>query len=377
MHIDGKEISEFIDSAGLGLATKDEIIETLEQVQTAVDELNIEVAEVEDCLQQMEIRGESKDTTPQIMRQLVKAYGIESEQYDNYEKNKIARQQAAIFLAELEKLRDSYKNFDKAQCFANIRALMKNTDVKIGQIEREAGVRLGYMARLEKPDNTAEPSVEFIVTAAKMLNVSLDFLISAKIENMTQTEEYVLKFVRSITKDTQEGKLIWNREAPAILNATHNDYEDVGRKHPLFEYSDVELDGNNNPYIANYYSRFFPERATHVRLNAYNAELPRTASTLYIVPCTIQRGDDSLESDDCFEVYIDDEDSVISLCSTMLTCETVALAIKDLYNQIQEAASHIQINNRARFLIDAYMREDKPNGFMNIPDDIDEEMPFK
>lgn len=377
MQIDAKEIMEFINLAGLGLATKDEIIETLEQVQTAVDELNSEVAVVEDCLQQMEVRGESKDAKPDILRQLVKAYGLTSEQYDNYEMNKAARQQAAMLLGELEKLRDTYKNFDKAQCFANIRALMKNTDVKIGQIEREAGVRLGYMARLEKPDNTAEPSVEFVVTAAKMLNVSLDFLISAKIENMTQTEEYVLKFVRSITKDTQEGKLIWNREAPAILNATHNDYEAVGRKHPLFEYSDAELDGNNNPYIANYYSRFFPERTTYVRLNAYNAELPRTASTLYIVPCTIQRGDDSLESDDCFEVYIDDRDSVIPLCNTMLTCETVALAIKDLYNQIQEAASHIQINNRARFLIDAYMREDKPNGFMNIPDGIDEELPFK
>lgn len=376
MHIDGKEISEFINLAGLGLATKDEIIETLEQVQTAVDELNSEVAVVEDCLQQMEIRGEGKDATPEIMRQLIKAYGLESEQYDNYEKNKAARQQAAMFLADLEKLRDSYKNFDKAQCFANIRALMKNTDVKIGQIEREAGVRLGYMARLEKPDNTAEPSVEFIVTAAKMLNVSLDFLISAKIETMTQTEEYVLKFIRNVIKDTQEGKLIWNREAASVLNSQYNDYDSIGRKHPLFEYDEIEKDGNNNPYIASYHSRFFPERRTHIRLSAYNTDLPRTASTLYVIPCTIFRGDESLEADDCFEVYIDDDDNVISLCSTMLTCDTVALAIKDLYNQIQDAASHIQINNRARFVIDAYMKEDEPKGFIDIPDGIDEELPF-
>lgn len=376
MHIEGKDIAEFIQLAGMGFCTKDDIIETLEQVQSVVDDLNSEIATVEDCLMQMEIRGESKDVSHEKMREIVASYGVSPEDYDDYEHNKAARDKAAVYLGELLKLRDTYKNFDKAQCFANIRALMKNTDVKIGQIEREAGVRLGYMARLEKPDNTSEPSMEFIVTAAKMLNVSIDYLINAKIETMTQTEEYVLKFIRNITKDTQEGKMIWNREAAAVLNSTYNDYESVGRRHPLFEYVDRELDGNNNPYLATYRSKFFPERVTQVRMSAYNADLPRTASTLYIVPCTILRGDDSLESDDCFEVYIDDDDTVISLCSTMLTCDEVALAIKDLYNQIQEAASHIQINNRARFVIDAYMREDEPNGFTNIPDGIDEELPF-
>ncbi len=376
MHIEGKDIAEFIQLAGMGFCTKDDIIETLEQVQAVVDDLNSEVAAVEDCLMQMEIRGESMDASHEKMREIVASYGVSPEDFDDYEQNKAARNKAAVYLGELQKLRDTYKNFDKAQCFANIRALMKNTDVKIGQIEREAGVRLGYMARLEKPDNTSEPSMEFIVTAAKMLNVSLDFLISAKIEATTQTEEYVLKFIRNVIKDTQDGKLIWNREAPAILNSTHNDYESSSRRHPLFEYDDTETDGNNCPYLSSYHSRFFPERRTHVRLSAYNADLPRTSSTLYIIPCTIFRGDESLESDDCFEVYIDDDDTVISLCSTMLTCDEVALAIKDLYNQIQEAASHIQINNRARFVIDAYMREDEPSGIMNIPDGIDEELPF-
>jgi len=377
MHIEGKDIGEFIQLAGMGFYTKDDIIETLEQVQAVVDDLNSEVAAVEDCLLQMDIRGESKDATFDEMREIVASYGISPEEYDAYESNKSARNTAANYLGELQKLRDSYKNFDKGMCFSNIRALMKNTDVKIGQIEREAGVRLGYMARLEKPDNTAEPSVEFIVTAAKMLNVSVDFLISAKIEAMTQTEEYVLKFIRNVINDTKEGKLIWDREAASLLNTPHNDYESNGRKHPLFEYTDEERDGNNNPYIAVYCSQFFPERGVHVRSNAYHADLPRTSSTLYIVPCTILRGDDSLESDDCFEVYINDDDSIISLCSTMLTCDAVALAIKDLYDQIQDAASHIQINNRARFVIDAYMSDKEPVGFMDIPDGIDEPLPFE
>ena len=48
---------------------------------------------------------------------------------------------------------------------------------------------MGYMSRLEKPDNSSEPTLEFVATAAKMLGVSIDFLISANIDEVTPTEK--------------------------------------------------------------------------------------------------------------------------------------------------------------------------------------------
>ena len=87
------------------------------------------------------------------------------------------------------------KHYDKKTCFENIRVLLKkNPGVKIGQIEKEAGLRLGYMARLSKEDNTAEPSLEFITTAAKMLGVSVDTLLFQKLSELTSTDEFLLKF---------------------------------------------------------------------------------------------------------------------------------------------------------------------------------------
>lgn len=87
--------------------------------------------------------------------------------------------QWAGFLTQLESYLSECKNFNKTLCFSNIRELLRqNPDVKIGQIEKEAGIRLGYMSRLEKDGNTSEPSMEFVVTAAKLLKVSVDTLIS-------------------------------------------------------------------------------------------------------------------------------------------------------------------------------------------------------
>lgn len=71
--------------------------------------------------------------------------------------------------------------FDKHKCLANIRQLLQSSDVKIGQIEKAAKCQPGYLSRIEKPTNTAEPSITFVSTAAEMLNTSIDTLVYASI----------------------------------------------------------------------------------------------------------------------------------------------------------------------------------------------------
>ena len=73
---------------------------------------------------------------------------------------------------------DGCKNFNKFLLFSNIRELLKASDIKIGQIEKEAGLQNGYMSRLEKLDNSTDPSAEFLVTVSKLLKVSIDSLVS-------------------------------------------------------------------------------------------------------------------------------------------------------------------------------------------------------
>lgn len=113
---------------------------------------------------------------------------------------------------EVRDMQKTEKNFNKALCFSNIRELLyQKTDIGIGQIEKAAGLRLGYMARLEKEGNTAAPSMEFVVTAAKLLGVSVDMLISIDLIKLTPTERYLAKFLDKLKKKTLKGEVEWCR----------------------------------------------------------------------------------------------------------------------------------------------------------------------
>lgn len=105
------------------------------------------------------------------------------------------------------------KKYNKNICFENIKTLLrKNPDVKIGQIEKEAGLGLGYMSRLEKENNTTEPSLNFITTAAKMLGVSIDTLLFQNLSELTSTDDFLLKFLEKILAETKNGKAKWVEE---------------------------------------------------------------------------------------------------------------------------------------------------------------------
>lgn len=91
-------------------------------------------------------------------------------------------------------------HYDKYQVFSNIRYhLNKNPNVKIGQIEKATGIRLGYMARLIKEDNNTEPSVKFICKAAQMLGISVNQLIYS---NIGLDNEYISSFLNKMIAST-------------------------------------------------------------------------------------------------------------------------------------------------------------------------------
>lgn len=105
------------------------------------------------------------------------------------------------------------KHYDKKTCFENIRTLLKkNPNIKIGQIEKEAGLGLGYMSRLEKENNTTEPSLNFITTAAKMLGVSIDTLLFQNLSELTSTDDFLLKFLEKVIAETKNGTAVWIEE---------------------------------------------------------------------------------------------------------------------------------------------------------------------
>ena len=222
----------FIATAGMGLCNKDEILDKKQVVEDKLDDINSHLAELEDALQRWERTEQSSSSKESY--DLIEEYGTEEIIRNRLDVLNKERTQWAGFLTQLESYLGECKNFNKTLCFSNIRELLRqNPDVKIGQIEKEAGIRLGYMSRLEKDGNTSEPSMEFVVTAAKLLKVSVDTLISVDLTGLTPTEQYITSFFDKLKEDTLKDRLDWNRETAFNLNRMEPDMNGFVY-HPLF-----------------------------------------------------------------------------------------------------------------------------------------------
>jgi hypothetical protein len=383
-----EEFELLLQKASIGCCKKEELLEAKERLESHLEDVNAQCAEYEQVIQMMDLEGKNTDN-PEEVRKAMESYGIENPQIaiDELKKLRESRNITAHYISAFSDALAEFRNFDKYICFNNIRTLLKvNSDVKIGMIEKEAGVRLGYMSRLEKPDNTSEPTMEFVSTAAKMLDVNIDFLVSANIDEVTPTEEYVLKFLKNISDDAKSGRLYWNRQPCQRLNIPTDLYSDFGPSmHPLQGPDDDSMDCNGNYHTASFYSRFYEEKKIDVIGNIYWANLEDAESDIYIFPCAIYSEQECLNSQACYEIYLIAPDkSVIPLCNTLRACDLIKSATKDLYMQIEVLSSHVNIDNKARSVIDAYMKKDKKNlsKIFEVPKTtkdecmIDPELPF-
>ena len=144
---------------------------------------------------------------------------------------------------ELAVLMDRKRSFDKYALFRNIRELLKTSNMKLGQIEKDAGLNPGYMSRLEKLENATDPSLEFVITAARDLGVSVDYLIHSNLDSMSATDRYTYNFLDRLKMDTLQGELEWMTDEVVFSDSGRNKV-----MHPLLTLNtDVE-----SSYVSKY-----------------------------------------------------------------------------------------------------------------------------
>lgn len=264
---------------------------------------------------------------------------------------------------------DVEKNFNKYICFANIRELLKGSAVKIGQIEKEAGCQLGYMSRLEKPGTSNEPSAEFIVTAAKMLNASLDTLITVNLAEMTPTERYLVSFFEKLQKDTIADKLGWMIETAdnlANLEADMNGYVD----HPLFGYETFYEEGETE----------YPEEVSRI-VFVSDSFGPRTAINGDCYHLKLKGGSVLYLMDICKSFYHVGEPDTLAKEIWMFTpgngvqmlansrgTSPLSPMVNALVSTVAERMKHPRVKKEVKSVIDAFMQDDFGSE--------DEELPF-
>ncbi len=251
-----------------------------------------------------------------------------------------------------EDLDGSEKSFDKKTCLANIRFLLSMLSVKLGDIETNAGVSIGYLSRLEKEGNKSDPSIEFLATAAKMLGVTLDTLLYAKLGELSNDEKYLIQFLTMLKIDTDEDKIVWEMESADKLDKLQGMPDAFGSPHPLFTlYGD-------GPDDLNYYfhSGFLPVAEVLISGPCYHAHVPETDDNIYLIKVALKNPAPEFDREFIEITHVDNDGTVFPICNTIQTVRQITEAANALYDRAANSASHIHFADPTRSLINGYLK---------------------
>jgi len=245
--------------------------------------------------------------------------------------------------------------FDKYTCLGNIRILLRNSSVKIGQIEKAAGCQLGYMSRMEKPTSTVEPSMEFICTAAKMLNTSIDSLVFADFSKQSPTEQYLIDFFEKLRKRTVENELNWEIESINYLNTLESDYHGEV-EHPLFTIRSYEEDGYAGE---EHISRILFDSATfgnntRIRDDCYHLQMPHSG-ILYLMDIAKYKYSREDIDTTAKEVWLFAPETGLQMLATDHSEVSLASEVTLLYQEVSSFAKRPRLDEGHRMIIDDFM----------------------
>ncbi len=260
------------------------------------------------------------------------------------------------------------KKFNKYVCFSNIRELLKTRDVKIGQIEKEAGCQAGYMSRLEKKTNTTEPSLEFLLTASQMLKVSLDVLTTVDLTALNPTEKYLVTFMQKLNQDTLDDKLEWNRESADSLNRMGSD-EDGYVWHPLFDYETFYEEGECD-YPDQVTRIVFNSRAfncnTYIAGDCFNLKM-KNQSTLYLMDISkscYHTGDPDVFAK---EIWMHTPGVGTQFLVSNQDVSQIAELVERLFDTVKKCMKHPKVKKEIKSIIDAFMNDDLGENDPDLP----------
>ena len=273
------------------------------------------------------------------------------------------------------------KDFAKDIFVDNLYFLIKKEGKKIGEFEEEAGVSAGYISRMGIDINT-KPGIDFVVKASNILNVSLDTLLGVDLSHLSGTEQYALKFLKKLKNDTEEEKLIWEKEPPDVLNACEIDDEGYPC-HPLFGWETFVQKGSTAGSEEQVNRIVFNSHSfgcyTLIHDDCYKIEM-RNKTLLYLMDIQYSENNGNGSNNFAKEIWL----YKYSIgCQFLCSNKDVHFAqiVDYVFNAVKEYLKHPQLKSDFRNAIDAFMNDDFTNdsngqgGFQTaVP--FDEEVPF-
>lgn len=258
--------------------------------------------------------------------------------------------------------------FDKKLMMENIAFLLKQTGKKIGELEAEAGVSIGYISRTNKDEN-AKPGIDFIIKVAEALDVSVDALLKVSMSDYTQTELYVMSFIEKLITDTNADKLEWIRETADRLNRQEMDSYNI--EHPLFTYEtyyeETEIEYPEEVSRVVFVSNAF-NCHTYINGDCFKLRLKNGA---YFYLMNISKSVYSASDKNAFakEIWMCNSRREKQYLCGNKDDAVISRLVERLYESIAENTKHPKIKGDFKYAIDAYMQDD-------TDDDDEGNLPF-
>lgn len=259
-------------------------------------------------------------------------------------------------LNRVDKLFKKSKFFDCELVVKNIRYLFKkHQDIKIGSVERYAGVGIGYLSRISKADNSKDPSIEFIVTVAKIFDVNISDLLNYDLEkesvSITPNEMTVHNFIKGLLADTNNDTISWTKADDSFFSGCQL-HIDEDSNNPFDNYT-FEVDQIYGTKSVGFKSVFYGELEEGLCGVVYKGVIKKINSLVYILPISYHLEDGSHKNG--YEIYVVNMNKLIPICSTLEINIRVGEAIDLLYKSIQRLNSKIQLNPNAKNIIMDYL----------------------
>lgn len=358
--MDINKLKKAVELASLGLCEKEELLSTIDITYKELEQIETERQKVKDRLDTVKKQNELAGEDQVRLREIADDYGLEYEMETRCAELESVGKEYEEAIEKLQQALNNCSSFNKYRCFNNIRFLLKEkNDVKIGQIEKEAGVSLGYMSRMEKPENTSEPSVEFIVTAARMLNVSLDVLLFTDMAAMNPTEKYLAKLMQKLNKDTIEDKLEWHRHSADSLNRMETDMNGYV-EHPLFDMESFYEQGETEyPTLVErvvFTSHTFDCHTT-IHDDCFSLSM-KGKSTLYLMD--ISESVYRINDPNAFakEIWIFTPGVGTQFLTSNRDISQLAELVELLFDTVKKGAKHPKIKKDIKSVLDAFLIDD-------------------
>lgn len=265
------------------------------------------------------------------------------------------RQQEDVIKEYMRKVSD----FDKTVLLNNINMLLKEHNMKIGELEQLLGISAGYISRIAKYGSDKKFSVDVAWKIAHLFNHSLYELLEVNYSELTPTEKYLVSFIEKLCSDTIDDKIDWNLESADSLNNAEMDMNG-NVLHPLLNletfYEEGETEYPNQVTRVVLISRTFGYQ-TSFNGDCFNLKM-KNGSIFYVV--NISKSVYKVGDKNAFakEIWMYQPGIGTNfLCSNK---EPGALSnlVERLYAIVSERMQHPQIRRELQDVIDAYMNDE-------------------